>query len=416
MSFLSLAACGTVPVEAPPPEPEPVAAPEGCEPLFADLPALVVPRPTPLEQAATWSHRVDARGAYGHQVAFDPQGRAVWTQDSANMRFTLRTVAPDGEVLRVQVLDPPKMAPEVLATGPDGTVVAGGTVFGMEGPALTAIGPDGAVRWHQGTPRVGVSHVVPLPGGAWGILGTTSREEVTLGDTTMRRTPGWLGISMDVLAVLDAEGQYQWSRAFHSGALDLAVQDGDLFLAGHFGREGWVDYGGGPVVGAGVLARIGADGAHVWSRAFDDGLFDVVPWRDDAVLVSSRGWLRDGGELFLRTRLLAVGLDGCDRGSVDLGNLPRLRLGLDGSLLAYGLALDGEPPRLGTTPLDVPRQHWWIARFTPDLEVAWVHTAACDSVEVAGGPRGEAAVSCFRDLSDTLRRTELSWIPARDPR
>jgi hypothetical protein len=174
-----------------------------------------------------------------------------------------------------------------------------------------------------------------------------------------------------------------------------------------------VDYGGGPVVGAGVLARLTAEGEHVWTRVFDGGLYDVLPWGDDAVLVSEKAALVDGGKVYTRSRLRALGLDGCDRGAVDLGDLPRLRRGLDGSLLVYGLRV-GDPPRLGASAVDVPPMQWWIARFTPDLSLAWVHTVACEGIEVAGGPRGEAAVSCFRSLSEgnpPRRRTLLLWVP-----
>jgi hypothetical protein len=80
----------------------------------------------------------------------------------------------------------------------------------------------------------------------------------------------------DVAVVkLAATGEHLWSRRFGSPfneyALGLAVDPaGNVALTGSFDNE--IDFGGGKLVSAGesdvYVARLGPDGAHLWSKRF----------------------------------------------------------------------------------------------------------------------------------------------------
>ena len=80
------------------------------------------------------------------------------------------------------------------------------------------------------------------------------------------------------LAELDPEGNHLWSRRFGDAASQWAYStaidaSGDVVLAGYF--EGTLDFGGGPLTSAGAydvfVAKLDADGNHLWSRRFGDG-------------------------------------------------------------------------------------------------------------------------------------------------
>lgn len=77
------------------------------------------------------------------------------------------------------------------------------------------------------------------------------------------------------IAKFDSDGNHVWSKRFGDGnnqrgqaiVLDSA---GNLYVSGWFG--GTIDLGGGPLTGTGAddsfLAKLGADGSHIWSKAF----------------------------------------------------------------------------------------------------------------------------------------------------
>ena len=79
------------------------------------------------------------------------------------------------------------------------------------------------------------------------------------------------------LAKFDAGGAHAWSKRFGDGgiqtgsgvALDAA---GNVVLTGDFGAQ--LDFGGGPLQSGGAsdvfLAKLDADGAHLWSKRFGD--------------------------------------------------------------------------------------------------------------------------------------------------
>jgi hypothetical protein len=79
------------------------------------------------------------------------------------------------------------------------------------------------------------------------------------------------------VAVLDPSGNHLWSKRFGDGGdqyvNDLAVDAAGNVIVNGSVRMGSIDLGGGPLVdlGNGVtfLAKLGASGKHVWSRAID---------------------------------------------------------------------------------------------------------------------------------------------------
>ncbi len=78
------------------------------------------------------------------------------------------------------------------------------------------------------------------------------------------------------LAKLDANGSHLWSKRFGDSdtqtAADLATDaSGNVFFAGFF--SGSIDFGGGGLSGSQdiFLAKLDANGSHVWSQDFGDG-------------------------------------------------------------------------------------------------------------------------------------------------
>jgi hypothetical protein len=81
------------------------------------------------------------------------------------------------------------------------------------------------------------------------------------------------------LVSLDADGKHRWSRSFGSSAVleeptGIAIDDsGNVVVTGIF--YGPVDFGGGPLAGAGsgdiFLASFDTDGNHRWSKSFGSG-------------------------------------------------------------------------------------------------------------------------------------------------
>ena len=102
---------------------------------------------------------------------------------------------------------------------------------------------------------------------------------------------------------------YFWSRSFggagdqQSGRVVVDKDSNILFT----GRTTWnVDYGGGPLIGGGAvdlpLVKLGADGAHLWSRLFGDDLdqvgrgIAVGPGGEPLLVGNVRGGVNVGAE------------------------------------------------------------------------------------------------------------------------
>lgn len=109
------------------------------------------------------------------------------------------------------------------------------------------------------------------------------------------------------LAKLDSNGAHMWSKRFGdadaqdgaSVAVDIA---GNVLLTGTF--AGTVDFGGGPLASLGVsdmfLAKLDADGAHLWSKRFgkgndDDGVGVAVDVGGNALIAGYSDGLIDFG-------------------------------------------------------------------------------------------------------------------------
>lgn len=387
----------------------------GCTPRFsADPhvpPATTVPA-TVLHEAAAWSTRVDVRGGYAHQVDFDGEGNVAWAHDAGSMRFELARLRPDGERTWTHRLDPAEHEPQTLTSTPSGATLIAGAAFAEPfGHPVVAIGPDGAELWRQDTPRLSVDHLAPAPGGRTVAFGHSGREEVTLGEHTMANE--WPGVQgMDVLAVLNRDGEYAWSRHYLPGVLDVAVDADAIYLAGNYG-DFEVDFGTGPVRGPGVLTRVdAASGEPRWSRRFETGLKAIVPQGDDLLVIGFPGLTSStsmGGPQLTGTPAAWLDARGCYRGSVSLGtHIGRVDAGDDGSLVVWGLATT--PVQLGSQTFEVPPGHWFVARFDAQLKLTAFHTTSCDAVDAAAGPSGRTAVSCYRDVStptELVRRYEL---------
>jgi hypothetical protein len=81
------------------------------------------------------------------------------------------------------------------------------------------------------------------------------------------------------LAKLDAAGNHLWSKRFGSASEQYLASatvddDGNVILTGDF--SGSIDFGGGPLTGAGAataifVAKLDAMGNHMWSTSFDGG-------------------------------------------------------------------------------------------------------------------------------------------------
>ncbi|MFQ5510416.1 MAG: FlgD immunoglobulin-like domain containing protein, partial [Candidatus Krumholzibacteriia bacterium] len=89
------------------------------------------------------------------------------------------------------------------------------------------------------------------------------------------------GTSDIVVAKYDASGVHQWSQGFGSTSIDTGYRvavdaSGNVIVTGIF--QGAVDFGGGPLVGAGnfdiFVAKYDANGVYLWSQRFGGGARD----------------------------------------------------------------------------------------------------------------------------------------------
>jgi hypothetical protein len=95
----------------------------------------------------------------------------------------------------------------------------------------------------------------------------------TFNDTINLGGADLVASSLDMfLAKFDSSGAHVWSQNFDAGVVySIAVENsGGIVVTGDF--SGTVDFGGGPLVSAGLwdvfLARFDADGVHQWSQRF----------------------------------------------------------------------------------------------------------------------------------------------------
>ena len=105
---------------------------------------------------------------------------------------------------------------------------------------------------------------------------------------------------MDVfVAKLDTSGSHIWSRSFggpgsDDGSAVILDAAGDVFVSGSF--HGAIDFGGGALKAAGVtpamfLAKLdGADGHHVWSKSFGNGVASALAETDNGIVVAGSAY------------------------------------------------------------------------------------------------------------------------------
>lgn len=149
---------------------------------------------------------------------------------------------------------------------------------------------------------------------------------IDLGDGPLTSAGG----SDAFVAKLSSDGEMLWSRQFGDEQDQQAVQiaaapDGGVIIAGHV--RGAIDLGGGPLedeyTGA-FLAKLDADGGHVFSRRFGPAKFPVS---GDAVRITGLAVGPDG----------EAALKGYFEGTVDFGGGPLSSAGFDDIFVAkYG--------------------------------------------------------------------------------
>lgn len=191
---------------------------------------------------------------------------------------------------------------------------------------------------------------------------------------------GGIGAMKLFVAKLDANGQHVWSKSFGTsgniGNIHVATSpQGEVGITGNF--TGAVDFGGGPLVATGgssfFVAKLDPNGQHVWSKNFGDPGSTTTA----AITLDATG-----------NTILAGGL----LGAADFGGGPLVNVG-EGSDDAF------------LAKLDTHGGHLWSKRFgdefvqgasdvvlTTDGQIAVVGTMA-GTINFGGGPLTSAGQS-----------------------
>jgi hypothetical protein len=169
----------------------------------------------------------------------------------------------------------------VIVTGYfDGTVDFGGGLLTSTGSDIFAakFGSDGAHLWSKrfGDSSIQIAHAVAVDASGNVIVTGSFHGVIDFGGGPLTSIGNW-----DIFIVrLGPDGTHIWSKRFgddawggYKGAavaidaLEAVIVTGSLC--------GAVDFGGGPLTGAGngdiFVAKFASDGAHLWSKAFGDG-------------------------------------------------------------------------------------------------------------------------------------------------
>jgi hypothetical protein len=173
---------------------------------------------------------------------------------------------------------------------------------------LAKLDPAGDALWAQtfgaaGSPQYGYAIAVDAAGNAVITGGFVS--SIDFGAGALASAGG----SDVFVAKFDPTGLVVWSKkagnnADQTGRAIAVTPQGDVVVAGGFG--GQIDFGGGPLISAGIgdvfVAELaGADGAPIWARQFGDAQDQVAL----GVAVDAQG---------------EVAVTGTFRGSIDFGN------------------------------------------------------------------------------------------------
>ena len=223
------------------------------------------------------------------------------------------------EELRPDISDPsPDLPDSDFVRAPDTTdvldaadAVAEAVDIPLEADVQTAVGP--AHVWSQSFGGSGAEEGVSVAVNSEGrifLAGNYHSETLNLGGEPLQNQ-STMGMRDAFVAAFAPDGSHLWSKGF-GGADDdvmysLALSDaGEVHLTGFF-RSDFVDFGAGPVAGAGKMdvfvVKLSGDGDLVWARTFggeiDDAAFSVaVDSAGDAYLVGyfSSPFLELGGE------------------------------------------------------------------------------------------------------------------------
>jgi hypothetical protein len=254
-------------------------------------------------------------------VKLDSDGNHLWSQAFGDDGFQLGWgVAADSDG-------------SVIITGEhNGTIDFGGGPMtadpGQLRVFLAKLDEDGAHTWSRsfgggnvqyvrGGVTTDVAHSVVLTGYFFGTIDFGAGPLTSIGQA-------------DVFVIkLDQSGELVWSKRFGSasgeGSQGLATDaSNNIVVVGSSG--GAVDFGGGPLPNSGegdiFVAKLDADGNHVWSRSFgdaaDQSALDVATDPQGCVIVN-----------------------GIFRGTLDLGGTPLVNAGDDDTYVVK-LGIDGE--------------------------------------------------------------------------
>jgi FlgD Ig-like domain len=230
----------------------------------------------------------------GHDMylaKFDPNGNHIWSDSYSS------TGSESSSQLAVDA------SGNVVVGGRfDGTVDFGGgllTTAGGNDVYVVKFGPDGTHLWSH---SFGDENFQQIGG-----LAVDPSESVVLTGSYLGAVDFGGGVltsagSYDIfLAKYNSSGDHVWSYRFgdtgtqHTHAVAFDASD-NVVITGGF--SGTVDFGGGPLTATGTpfsdifLAKLDADGNHLWSERFGDAALDVAktvaldPW--DNILLSGR--------------------------------------------------------------------------------------------------------------------------------
>lgn len=288
-----------------------------------------------------WAKRFgDASSQAGKRVTADPKGNVVVIgtfQGTTDFGGGLKMCAGAGDVFVVE-LDPTggyrwvrsagdvnNQTGEGVATDGSGNVVIIGDLSGSAdfggGPLTSADGvdvflaklaPDGTHLWSKrfggGGDQYGAS-VIADPQGNVLLTGRNEGSVSFGGNPLTNPTSGAPGGGAIFAAKLDPSGKHLWSTQFGDGSDqygDAIATDaqGNVFVLAEGG--GTIDFGGGPLAGAGsldvFLVKLDPLGKHLWSKRFGDAMVQygggiaLDAQGNVIVLASGEGSIDFGGE------------------------------------------------------------------------------------------------------------------------